>query len=234
MIILDSYRFGPLGPTDSPANYAGLVRWYKTDTILGLSNNDPITSWPDSSASSDPLVSLGGGTEPLFQTGYYGTLSAAKDGKLALTPFTLPDALTIIMVGNATSDCLLWGHNTLNTQVRIDRAAVDILSFYAAVGSETLSDELPGASTDTRMLSWARDPATSILSFRCNKASVVVAAGGVSFNTLTIGEFGHNPNAPFTSFAGFVGEICVWNAQLSAADIDSLYDNYFKPRFGLP
>ena len=233
MMLIDSFKFGA-GYTSSPTDFAGLQRWYKADAIVGLANNDPITSWPDSSPSNDPLVTISGGTEPIYKTNYYGALPSAENGKLKMTNLALTDAVTILMVGNATSDCLLFGHSTKNTQIRMHRAAADILSFYANGGAETLSDELPGADTDTRMLVWRRlDVATGTLTFRKNKTAVAVVAGGNSFLTLDIEEFGHNPNAPFTAFVGHVGEICVWNTLLSTGDLDTLYDGYFQIKYGL-
>lgn len=51
----------------SPADIAGLLAWYKADAITGLADNDPVATWPDSSASGFDATAEGG-QRPTYKT----------------------------------------------------------------------------------------------------------------------------------------------------------------------
>jgi hypothetical protein len=227
MIIFNPY-FVSAPPGLSPNDFPGLTRWYKTDTLLGqgYALNDPITSWPDSSVTGDNATNAG--NQPLFQPAYFGSLPAVKNGLMGLTGFTLTD-FTITFVGQVTSDSVVLGHSTLNTQVRIDRSGNNELSFFPDSAPECESNNFTQPAANTRMMTWRRT--TAAITYRENKTAIAAAAGTNS-HILTIDRIGSNPFTGF--FIGFYAEITVWNTVLSDANLDNLYDNYFKPRWSLP
>lgn len=66
--ILYTGTSGP--PPFSPRDSAGLLRWYKADTLsLTLTNASPVSLWYDASGNTDDATQAISGMEPLFITG---------------------------------------------------------------------------------------------------------------------------------------------------------------------
>jgi hypothetical protein len=72
--------------TGSPSSLSGLVWWLKSDSITGLNNNDPVSTWNDSSSSAINLTGTGT-TRPLYKTNM-------KNGKPAVVFDGVDDILT--------------------------------------------------------------------------------------------------------------------------------------------
>lgn len=68
------------------------IAWYKADAITGLSDGDPIDTWPDSSGNSRDLTQTGT-ARPLYKTGIVNSLPVARfDGSndfMSSSSFTL-------------------------------------------------------------------------------------------------------------------------------------------------
>lgn len=60
-----------------PASVAGCICWLKADA-LGLSNNDPVGTWTDSSGCGNSPTQSGSGDKPLFKTGQLDSLPAVQ------------------------------------------------------------------------------------------------------------------------------------------------------------
>lgn len=52
---LTMFKPGSSGPIQ-PDSVSGLLGWWKADAIGGLSDGDPITTWPDSSSNANDMV----------------------------------------------------------------------------------------------------------------------------------------------------------------------------------
>src|SRR6185295_5448090 len=63
-VVVNSYRFANFLPTD----ISGLQVWLKADAIVGLSDNDPVSTWSDGSGQSHDATGVTT-TRPLFKTG---------------------------------------------------------------------------------------------------------------------------------------------------------------------
>lgn len=65
------------GAAFSPADLSELTLWLKADAIVGLANNDPVTTWEDSSASNYDAVGSGT-TRPLYITNCQNSLPCVR------------------------------------------------------------------------------------------------------------------------------------------------------------
>lgn len=67
------------GSTDEPSNelgpVSGLIGWFESDQIAGLSNTDPISLWEDASGSGNDFTSSGA-DRPLYKESIFGELPA--------------------------------------------------------------------------------------------------------------------------------------------------------------
>lgn len=61
----------------SPDDLAGLILWLKADA-LGLSDNDPVASWTDSSGEGNNAVQASGSAQPLFKTNVLNSLPVIR------------------------------------------------------------------------------------------------------------------------------------------------------------
>jgi hypothetical protein len=57
---------------------AGLYLWYKADAIVGLTDGDPVASWPDSSGNAFTATQTNAGKKPVYRTGQINGLPAVR------------------------------------------------------------------------------------------------------------------------------------------------------------
>lgn len=101
-----------------PTDIAGLKLWLKADA-LGLSNNDPVASWTDSSGTSNNATQGTSGKRPVFKTAILNGLPIVRfDGTddILLCANELPNTASVFMVvavntTPANSDLLIANSN---------------------------------------------------------------------------------------------------------------------------
>lgn len=75
----------------SPTDIAGLVAWYKADAIGGLSDNDPVATWADSSGNGRDATQGTAANKPTYQTGEVNSLPCVRfDGSNDVLAATCP------------------------------------------------------------------------------------------------------------------------------------------------
>lgn len=231
-------RTAASGPT-SPDQLANLVRWYKADAGFTLIDGDPVGDvgkhWVDFSPAAVDLVQASAGNRPVYHTNVFGTMpavqfDAASNQFLAMSSLTLATDYTIIGVMKVSVEGMLFGDNTSNYQIRVIHTGSNTLSFYAG-GTDVVSNVFSGAANSVRMNGWRRDGAGFIY-FReqnIDRGTIGDAGGEISFTLTNMGS---------TSFggyiSGFIGEACIYSQKHTDFDVDALYTNYFKSRWGLP
>jgi hypothetical protein len=224
-------------PPDSPPTLASLIGWLKADsfipalpdgTVVGTSGNDLVDQ---SDEGRDATFSVG--TPPTYETNEVNGLPVIRfstvQAQLNFPELVFAGDFTVAFVGRTTAglDTLWLGHDTLNHQLRMNRAGVYIASYYAGLG-ELLSSAFGGASSDFQCIIWRRSGTT--VSFRQNKVSRGTASEAVQtarFNTLCNNIF-------VGTGRGDLGEIAFWEAAHSDAAVDGMYDNWWQPRWALP
>jgi hypothetical protein len=89
------------------------IAWYKADAITGLSDNDPIDTWPDSSGNGIDLTQTST-ARPLYKTGIVNGLPVARfdgsDDYMSSGSFTLSSNVNAVVVYSLD---LLKNYNSL-------------------------------------------------------------------------------------------------------------------------
>lgn len=167
-VILDSYRFGGGGAPFSPSDLAGLTLWLKADAIVGLSDSDPISTWSDSSGSSnDATAALT--LRPTYKTSIINSLPVARfNGSLNFltgTSLSLSQPLTLFLLGSIDTTsggnsgifdgtggarCLLVGFGGSN-QVQLFAGGFDNAVSYTASTVKAFSAIYNGSSSELRV-----------------------------------------------------------------------------------
>jgi hypothetical protein len=99
-----------------PTSISGILMWLAANLITGKSNNDPISSWLDSSANSNDATQSTAGYKPLYKTSVVNGLPTVyfdnTDDSL-LTPLNLADhaPFTIFIVMNYADVSLSVGYH---------------------------------------------------------------------------------------------------------------------------
>lgn len=228
-------RHRSTGYADLPSNYSGLVAWWKADTIV-QSDNTAVTSWADSSGLSNTLSQGTGGNQPKFRTNIQNGLPAVQfDGTndfLSMTtkvPYTTnPNSpYTIIVINEVTNN--VSGNRFFYSTVTGDGAIRNNNSFglqVLAVATRTSDAYTTTFNNVWNMCSVSSTGPGTVDFFdkATAKGNRVSLSAAPSFNQMcdSIGPFG-----------GYIGEACIWTSALSAANIASLYNNYFSLRWGI-
>lgn len=232
----------------TPASFGNMEAWWKADSFA-LADNTAIggggNEWQDQSVNNRDGTQATAGARPLFRTNIFGSMPSVRfDGSDDFLQFTSDivfaggapaGEFTIILVGKSLNgaDGEILGHETDNIQIRVNRAGASVVSMFNAAGSpELISTAFSSALTNVKMIVWRRSqiPGADSGAFRENKTARGTSPGMTSQYTLQrIGK---------TSFGGFpnwdIGELVLYSQGLTDANLDSLYDGYFKPRWGLP
>lgn len=208
-------------------------RWYDAGTYA-LADNASITvadPWIDQSANLSNATTTAG-KEPTFKTNIFGSLPAVRlsgvrhlafdSGFFNLTDFT------IFCIAKVNGDSIWLSRNGINRQVRAFRAGANVYSFNPNAGGEIISPVLSVPATDARMNVWRRDTVTGDGDFYENATQFT---GGNNGSGLDLDQIGIIDGGPLNID---IGEMVIYDSFLSGANIVSLYNNYFKPKFGLP
>lgn len=221
----------------TPTSLSGLVRWYKADsfslpdgTAIGGVGNE----WLDQSGSGADLTQTSGPSKPLFKTNIFGSMPAIRFSGGQQMDMTLFNSAnyTILAVGMANADGMLFGNSGANMQVRVKRSGTNDISNYFG-GADVFSSVFSTAAASVKLMTWLRGGGTGF-SDTCRWRENKTARGnnddfGVNAQLNRVGSTSFGGN-----YDGDIGEICVYNTPQTVADLDLLYDTYFKPRWGLP
>lgn len=211
----------------------GALRWYDA-AFYSLADGTAITPampWDDQSANDSDATSVTG-EEPSFRTNIFGTLPAirfAYPDRFLLDSGILLSDFTIICIAKVSSDSVWLSLSTDNRQVRIKRSEANVFSFYDGA-SEHVSGALTNPASDARMGTWRRDFGTTVVDWFENATNIPGAAAAV--NTMGIDTIGAQVGAPAINMD--IGEIVIFDTYKTDLEIQDLYNNYFKPKFGLP
>lgn len=231
--IINPYFFGDSFAV-TPADFGGgAFRWYDAASFNYLADGALITAadpWDDLSANNDNAT-----TDAIigltFETNVFGARPAVRFGGAANNRFlfdggffSLTDFTILCVTKNITGDSFALSRTSTNRQVRIFRSGVNVLSFLAG-GSEIITATLATSETSARLNGWIRSG--TAMSFYENDTPV---AGGVDGNAIDLEQIGNESLSPLMD----VGELVIYNSPLSGPDVQSLYDGYFQPKFGLP
>lgn len=137
-------------------------------------------------------------------------------------------ALTLICVAKINGDSIWLSRGGLNRQIRAFRAGVNNYSFVATAG-EVISGTLSQPATDARMNTWRHEFSGGMqVDFFENATNF---GGGINGQTQTLNQIGIIDGGPLNID---IGEMVIFDSYLTSTNITDLYNDYFKPKFGLP
>ncbi len=218
-------------PPITPPSIASLVTWLKADSYVGVPDNTviggPGLEWEDQTGEGNNGTTGSGLVR--FRTGGIGGTKPSVEisgTTLVIPPLTVTGDFSIIIVAETLGDTSWLGNNAANVQIRRRRTGVNNMSFFSGTGSEVISDVFSSAAGAVTMMTWRRSGTT--VSFRENKTARNYGTNGGAFTLNRIGA------SQFVGGIGDLGEIVYYTIALTDLQVDLLYDNYFKNRWGLP
>jgi hypothetical protein len=208
------------GPSVLPSDFPGLTHWYRS-MDLSLNDGDLVSTWVDRTSNHNDATAAGA-ARPTFKTNILDGKPALRFAGGDTTTLTVPSfncigttfAIILLLKTSATSD---WYHflTWQSGYISYDYQSSNRVHLYDT--SNGYDSDVLGTVTNTKLLSIyggfadqkVRENKTARGGWNSNSA--------MSFNKL-IGSH----------WVGDLVEACIMNTSLNAADVDSLYDNYFK------
>lgn len=218
----------------SPTSIGVPFRWYDAATFV-LADAASITSatpWDDLSVNASNATSTAA-QEPTFRTNIFGTLPAVRLSGIQhfefdSGEFTLGD-LTIFLVAKINGDSIWLSRAGLNRQVRAKRSGANENSFFPGLGAEVVSGTFTNPASDARLNVWRRDDGTGTMDFFENATNI--AGSGTNIDGIQLNQIGIVDGGPLNLD---IGEIVIYDSVISTVNCQALYNDYFKPKFGLP
>lgn len=215
--------------------FGTLIRWFDADSYSATKvNNDALSStdtWFDYSSNATPATPVNT-AKPIFKTNIYGTLPAV----FFTSPFarmnhpsdiTFAGDFTFVIVASGSQDTILLGQAGINQQLRIVRSGVNRNSFFPNSGTELSSSLLGTPIGRSKANVWIRSG--GVVTFWENSASF---GSGSNSGTFITNIIGNDDGGPLNTC--YVGNILMYSTAMSDAQYSILYNEYLKPRFGLP
>lgn len=227
----------------TPASFPSLRAWWAADS-LSLADGTPVgdgaNDWGDSSGNGNALTQPTPTKRPLFKTNIFGSKPSIRfdgtddflgmTGSISLNASTEYTILTVSKC-NATPVAYCFFQDNAGTQ-QFYRGNNTCATYNTGGTPWKVSDAFATAVTSVVVCSVRRQSSDyTAVQFRENKTARGAGAAGDSNYTWTIKVVGNSlENFPNMDMA----ELLVWNHYLTNTDMDNLYDNYLKPRWGLP
>ena len=229
------------GFSDTPSNYAGLIGWWKADS-LSANDGDLIASWADSSGNSNTATAAGT-ARPTYKASIY-------NGQPTLRFNGTTNIMSLTSSIKATSGVSAWAAMCV---IKLFNTNVTGTCFDGSVsGDEMTRQSFAGVNNRMylRILEMQSGPRTSnqFLVYGQTDLSMIVAkiaagAGGPTFyeGKTARGVQGSFEDTPVWNRIGGpqnptnmdICEMLFWDGLITDANLTSLYDNYFVPKWGL-
>jgi len=230
------------GLTDAPSNYANLYAWWKADAIVGLTDGQQVASWVDSSASGNNATQSSSSLKPIYKTGIYNGQPCVRfDGSddiltissISATAWNQPWTLAVICRASTSSGTFSMLEGTGGDYFARQTYAPGVGNRFAA----RMIDLGFGVKTSPGLTVGPLDLTAGIFLPNYPSDYLVWYEGKTLLGNQ--GVYGYAPvlnriGGPSQPWAGDICEICFWRTTLNSTQITSLYDNYFKPKWGFP
>lgn len=236
-------RIVPVAPASaavSPSDFPNLVGWWKADSFTGLSDGDPVgeagvTPWVDSSGSGRDATQGTLANRPLYKTNIFGSMPAIRfDGTNDFLAFNNWQVITtfadfsIFFLCDITATAAVLFHSNNNQIIRQDNT----IQFFTSGSPISRTSSTFGTTFgDICLASMRLHTVTTNRTIEFWENTTSRGTGGNVLDTLDLRDIG---GISFNRIAGDVAEICIYDGFIADADVTTLYDGYFKPRWGLP
>jgi hypothetical protein len=232
------------GLSDSPDNYANLKGWWKADAYSG-SDGDLVSTWLDSSGNSNDATASST-ARPTYKTGIYNSKACMRfngtTNILTLATVLKPtawdgawSAMAVGLVSSANlSNAWFGGASSGDYVLRQsyggsnNRITIRILSLGS--GDRT-SQGFGNTNTDLTAFGWTMGAGAA--GPTAYEGKTTRGTQGSYEDLIQFNRIGADGGSMFYPWTGDLCELCFWQTDM-AANMTSLYDNYFKPKWGLP
>lgn len=136
--------------------------------------------------------------------------------------FSNTGSVFILFKGNG-SDTMLMASSGINTQLRRFRAGTNTIGNYSAATSDLTSNTFSSSLTQSVVCGWVWD--AGAITWWEGK----YARGSNPTLTVNVDTIGYNVAGG--SCSGSIAEICIWDQTLTQAQINDLYDGYWRQKY---
>jgi len=219
-------------PPIVPSALPNLAMWLKADALTGLVDDDPVSSWTDSSGNGRHATNTLT-ARPAYKTAILNGQPVVRfdgvDDALAVA-FTLPQPVHLFIVAQYrmfVADATVIDGNQVNT-MRLYRTAATTIKQYAGVVGPALTTTPAAWHIYTCLFSGAASE------LRAESDSPVTGnVGTASGGGVTIGATGLSGGNRFSFGAVDVAEVVVYSAALSTSDRRGV-EAYLGTKYGIP
>jgi len=241
-------RYGSTAAPWLPTDIAGASAWYRGDKILGLSNNDPVGTWPEPINSLDvtqateankplwieiglnghPVVRGDGADDTLYRTSVPSTTIFPNAGELSFY-------LILKQVGSKADNYTIGWGETYVSQTDILATSNNVIYFdapYGAAGEGRSSVAQPAGWDDTWhiLICYRLTDGTQVIRVDRTDISSVSKSGNVPAVSGTLALF--NSWSLDVPFQGDIADVLISSRGFTGGDITNLED-YSLTRYGL-
>lgn len=215
----------------SPSDISGMVAWYRSEDLAGLSNGDPITSWTDASGNGWAATNAGS-PRPIKITGPNSLPAAAFGGTHNLVHYignnTTPTIFAVVQMTNTMTGyrgIFQMGDANASGSMMLANHSTALKWGVYTTAEQAASTQLTAANTP--MLLTMVDNAASGGTFYTN---------GVANGTWTGDSIGSSEKRIGGSAAqllqGYISEIIVYDSNLSTPNREAV-EAYLMGKYGL-
>jgi hypothetical protein len=228
-VLLSQHNFAFAAPaTFDPSIYSGFSLWLKADAIVGLSNNDPVASWIDSSGTSGSATQATSGMRPLYKTN-------VLNGKPCVLFDDIDDGLdTPLVLNDNTNFSIFVVYNTLTADNGFRRAVNGSNNFL--IGPYQNFHQIynggfiqgPGVSSSFVYVTYTNTTSVGAY-FRVNGADVSTNANTNGPGTVYLGD---GNSAYNDRLNGHIAETLMYTSVLNASAISAV-ETYLRNKYAL-
>jgi hypothetical protein len=232
------------GYATEPSDLANIAGWWKADSFA-LSDGDAIGEvgvrpWVDSSGNGRDATQGTALQRPLYKTNIFGLQPAilfdASNDNLAFTTWTRSpgtEDFTIIAVvklsANVAAKNILFNTGTNN---QIYRTSTNRAGFFMGGPPHNSTSNIFSTALDGAvMMTWR---VTTVTSVRTLQYLENLTARGTLGGLVGILDLDRIGNGSFSPLDGYVGEIVLYDSYKDDTVLTTIYNDYFKPKWGLP
>lgn len=233
--IINPYSFAAIGGGFSPSDIAGLQVWLKADAITGLSDNDPVTTWEDSSSANHDATQATGGNKPTYQTNELNSLPVVRfdgtDDYLRTGSFTLALPTTVFVVSKVIAETSIAtqfdGLSNQDTMEMRSKSSPD--GTYEIYANGFLSTNVPGNVGTYKIYSIRFNGASSAVYVNAS-LHATGTVGASSPNGITLGCYGNASPDRFSQMD--MAEFIVYDSALADADRQDV-ESYLNAKYAV-
>jgi hypothetical protein len=212
-----------------PSDFPALTNWYRAKDISGVSNGDPLGSWPDSEGSAD--LASSGTNRPTYQANSgqpYIEFDGSNDfieGSIPTTTGSMSVILIVEIVSNASDYTRVFEYGGFDDLIMFSIGG----SLYFYINGSGLIGTLPTRPTGFLAIYMERTGTSG--RFRINGTEVTGTVDGAPFDTpLTLGAA--NAHSDYSNVR--IKEMCIFNAAMTEiAGAFDVLETYITGEHGL-